>query len=93
MLPPTLSATLWRRIHTGVLVNMLFTHNDTNTYMYIHREIYHGKRWMNGPRLVTPMVPLPNGQQAFVNDCVTFAHPKFGLTAGIVIKYYLKVVC
>ena len=38
VLPPTLSATLWRQIHTGVLtftVNMLCTLNGNRTYMTI----------------------------------------------------------
>lgn len=53
-------------------------------------EIYHGKRWMYDPQLATPVVSLPNGQQVFVHDCVTFAHPK--LTAGIMTKYYLNIM-
>lgn len=48
---------------------------------------------MEDPRFATPMVSLPNGQHVFVHECVTFTHPKFGLTAGIVTKYYLKVTC
>jgi len=58
----------------------------------MYREIYHGKRWMDDPRFATPMVSIPNGQQVFVHDCVTIAHPKFGITAAIVAKYYLKVL-
>ena len=35
---------------------------------------------MEDSRYAAPMLSLPNGQQAFVHDCIAFMHPKFGST-------------
>ena len=61
--------------------------------MHFYREIYHGKRWREGPLYQTPMVHT-RLMDIYVGDFVLVANPvdpSLGIACGRVVHFYMKV--